>query len=125
MSMSLSAMPSIGASVRRLKNSTLVAPNTVSRSAFHSAIWPRVSSGRPVSRWQRNVSFRVYSALANAASASPKVATSRAPPPRPRLANIADFIAGDARPQIPLDLGQVGEPQRDEGHLPDIRRRHD
>ena len=47
MSMALSATPSIGASVRRLKNSTLVAPNTVSFAfaASHSAIRPRVSSG--------------------------------------------------------------------------------
>ena len=77
MSMSASVTPSIGASVRRLKNSTLVAPNTVSRffAASHSEIWPRVSSGNPVSRWQRNVSLRVYSALANAASASPNVAS--------------------------------------------------
>ena len=44
-------------------------------AASHSAIWPRVSSGRPVSRWQRNVSLRVYSALANAASASPNDAS--------------------------------------------------
>ncbi len=55
MSMSVSVTPSIGASVRRLKNSTLVAPNTVSRffAASHSEIWPRVSSGNPVRRWQR------------------------------------------------------------------------
>ena len=75
--MASSATPSIGARMRRLKNSTLVEPNTVSRdlSAVHSAMLPRVSSGTAVRRWQRKVSRRVYSALAKAASASPKVAS--------------------------------------------------
>ena len=58
----------------RLKNVTLVAPHTVIRAATasHSATSPRVSSGIAPWRWQRKVSWRVYSAPANAASGLPR-----------------------------------------------------
>ena len=65
--------PSMGASARRLKNSTLVAPNMASLlfAASHSAIRPRVSSGTPVKRGSESSPRRAYSGLGEAASASP------------------------------------------------------